>query len=229
MGDQLRFGPNSLHILFRAWQTRLRHSRVNLRKKIFGEKFSKCRDPRHTSQTSVLTKMSDQLRFGPNSLGILFEAWQTRLRHSRVNLRKKIFGEKFSKCRDPRRTSQTSVLTDFKSFITFVLLGFTQWKLDIRNQRKKLYRIRLTCKITSTKNLTQNFLAKLFWVRQNFRLFFSSSDFFAKGLKRCAIKNEIDLQSLKTIGLSDKKLWAKNHVLDHTSLNIDHSSLFFSI
>ena len=120
---------------------------------------------------------------------------------------------------------QTSVLTDFKSFITFVLLGSTQWKLDIRNQRKKLYRMRLTCKISLTKNLTQNFLAELFWVRQNFRLFFSSSDFFAKGLKRCAIKNDIDMQSLKTIGLSDKKLWAKNHVLDHTSLNIDHSSL----
>ena len=143
MGDQLRFGPNSLHILFRAWQTRLRHSRVNLRKKIFGEKFSKCRDPRHTSKTYVQDwKMGDQLRFGPNSLHILFRAWQTRLRHSRVNLRKKIFGEKFSKCRDPRHTSQTSVLTKMSDQLRFApnSLGilFEAWQTRLRHSQVAL-------------------------------------------------------------------------------------------
>jgi len=40
------------------------------------------------------SKFGDQLRSAPKSLRILFEAGQTRLRHSRGDWRKKIFDEK---------------------------------------------------------------------------------------------------------------------------------------
>ena len=60
------------------------------------------------------SKFGDQLRSASKSLWILFEAGQTRLRHSRGDLRKKKFDEKkFSKCRAPSEAKNFQVWQKF--------------------------------------------------------------------------------------------------------------------
>ena len=152
------------------------------------------------------SKFGKNFLLAPKSLWILFKVGQTRLGHSWGEWRKKVGPNQKGGRKDTYFLENfLSVELNLAQLITFFLLIFMRRNLVIRNQREKLHRISSMSKNNSTKNLTRNFLAELFWVRQNFRKILSSSDFFADSLKRCAIKNEYDMQSLKTIGQADQK------------------------
>ena len=106
-----------------------------------------------------------------------------------------------------------SIELNIAPLITFFLRIFMLRQLDIPNHREKLHPISYITKNNSTKNLTQNSLAKLLRVRQNFPKILSSTDFVADGLKRCAIKNEYAIISSKTTGQADQKNNNKNRVI----------------
>ena len=74
--------------------------------------------------------------------------------------------------------------------------------LDFRNHREKLDQNSTKTNQNSKKNFGRKFwsTANLAKCPKIFEQILSSSDFVADGLKRCAIKNEYDMQNLKTIG-----------------------------
>jgi len=159
-GDQLRSASKSLWILFEAGQTRLRHSRGDLRKKNLTKKIFLSVE---RLQKQKISKFGKNFLFVPKSLWILFEVGQTRLGHSRGDLRKKAGKESEDGRKDTYFFKNfLSVELNIAQLITFFLLIFMQRNLDIRNRNKKLHRINFMSKNNSTKNLTRNFLAELF-------------------------------------------------------------------
>ena len=72
--------------------------------------------------------------------------------------------------------------------------------LDIRNHREKLDQNSTKTNQTATKNFASFTIRQRIWLSvENLTKILTSSDFVADSLKRCAIKNEYDMQNLKNI------------------------------